>query len=88
MQNLIVKRGKSQIKSQAIQELVKRIFSDEKTKRQFLKDPDTVLTQFNLTEQEKKAVLNTYTKLGLVTSGSQQLEAALEATSDWFSPVP
>lgn len=76
------------MKSQALQDLVKKIFSDEKTKLQFESDPDTVLSQFNLTEQEKKAVLNTHAKLGLVTSDSQQLEAALIATTDWYSGGP
>lgn len=76
------------MKSQALQELVKKIFSDEKTKHQFLKDPDSVLTQFALTEEERKAVLNTHAKLGLVTSDSQQLEAALDPTWWWTAPVP
>ena len=42
------------MKSQALQDLVKKIFSDEKTKAQFLKDPNSVISQFALTEQEKK----------------------------------
>ena len=76
------------MKSQALQELVKKIFRDEKTKSQFLKDPESVLAKFTLTEQEKKAVLTTHSKLGLVTGNSQQLEAALSPTTDWFAPVP
>ena len=66
------------MKSQALQELVKKIFSDKKTRAQFMSNPDSVLGQFALTEQEKKAVLNTHAKLGLVTSDSQQLEAVLD----------
>ena len=42
------------MKSQALQELVKKIFGDEKTKLQFMSDPDSILSQFTLTEQEKK----------------------------------
>jgi len=76
------------MKSQALQELVKKIFSDEKTKNQFMSDPDSVLSQYDLTEQEKEAVLNTHTKLGLVTSDSPQLEAALDPTFVWMSPIP
>jgi len=72
------------MKSQALQELVKKIFSDEKTKAQFLKDPESVLSQFSLTEQEKKAVLNTHARLGLVTSDSPQLEAVLDPTGMWY----
>ena len=76
------------MKSKALQELVKKIFSNENTKQQFMSDPDSVLAQFNLTKQEKRAVLNTHTKLGLVTGNSQQLEAAIGPTSDWNAPTP
>jgi len=76
------------MKSEALQELVKTIFDDEKTRRQFMSDPDSVLAQFNLAEQEKRAVLNTHAKLGLVTADSQQLEAALDPTLYWHAPVP
>ena len=76
------------MKSQALQELVKKIFGDEKTRLQFESDPDSVLAQFNLTEQEKKAVLKTHTKLGLVTDGSPQLEAALDTDGPWLAAKP
>ena len=76
------------MKSQALQELVKKIFSDEKTKSQFMSNPDSVLAQFNLTEQEKRAVLNKHARLGLVTADSPQLEEALDPTIIWLSPVP
>ncbi len=72
------------MKSQALQELIKRIFSDEKTRLQFQSDPDSVLVQFSLTEQEKKAVLSTHAKLGLVTGDSQQLETTIDAAGIWF----
>jgi hypothetical protein len=75
------------MKSQALQELAKKIFSDEKTKLQFMSNPESVLAQFKLTEQEKKAVLNTHAKLGLVTADSQQLEAALSPTMEWLAPT-
>ena len=76
------------MKSQSLQELVKKIFGDEKTKHQFLKDPDSVISRFTLTEQEKKAVLNIHAKLGLVTSDSGQLEAALDPTWTWSAGGP
>ena len=75
------------MESQALQELVKKIFGDEKTRAQFTSNPESVLSQFTLTEQEKKAVLNTHAKLGLVTSDSQQLEAAIGPTIFWYSPT-
>jgi hypothetical protein len=71
------------MKSQALQELIKKIFSDEKTKLQFMSNPESVLAQFNLTEQEKKAVLTTHAKLGLATADSQQLEAVFDPLSFW-----
>ncbi|GAI18306.1 unnamed protein product [marine sediment metagenome] len=76
------------MKSQGLQELVKKIFGDEETKREFQKDPDIVLARYNLTEQEKKAVLKTHAKLGLVTSDSPQLEATLRANDGWWAPMP
>lgn len=69
--------------SQALQELVKKIFGNEQTKQQFISNPDSVLSQFPLSEQEKKAVLSTYAKLGLASADSQQLDAALNPTWVW-----
>jgi len=71
------------MKSKALQEMIKKVFSDEKTKLQFMSNPESVLAQFKLTEQEKKAVLNTHAKLGLVTADSHQLEAALGPFAIW-----
>ena len=76
------------MKSQGLRELVNRIFSDEKAKLQFESDPETVLSQYNLTEQEKNAVMKTHARFGLVTSGSTQLEATLGSTSSWLAPTP
>ena len=75
------------MKSQALQELVKKIFGDEETKCEFQKDPDSVLARYNLTEQEKKAVLKTHAKLGLVATGSEQLETVLNANNGWWEPT-
>jgi len=76
------------MKSQALQNLVKKIFGDEQTRRQFESNPDSVLSQFKLSEQERRAFMSTYGKLGLVTGGSQQLEATIKGNSGWTSPVP
>ena len=75
------------MKSQGLQELVKNIFSDEKTKAQFVLNPDSVLTQFSLTENEKKALLKTY-KLALATPDSSYLEEAVDPNTWWASPIP
>ncbi len=76
------------MKSQALQELVKKIFGDEKIKQEFQKDPDSVLARYNLTEQEKRAVIKTHAKLGLVVTGSDQLEATLAANQGWAERMP
>ncbi len=72
------------MKSQKLQELVRSIFTDEKIKSQFLNDPNSVLSNFPLTEGEKKAVLSTHAKLGLITSDSIQLEANIGPLVWWF----
>lgn len=72
------------MKSQKLQELVRSIFTDEKIKSQFLNDPNSVLSNFSLTEGEKKAILSTHAKLGLITSDSIQLEANIGPLVWWF----
>ena len=71
------------MKSEALQGLISKIFSDEKTRLQFMSDPDSVLSQFQLTDQEISAVLSTNAKLALITSDSQQLEAIVGPTAIW-----
>ena len=61
----------------ALQEFVKKVFSDEQTKQQFLADPKGVISHFALTEKEKSAVLKTHANFGIVTSSSPQMEAAI-----------
>ena len=72
------------MKSQALQELVKKIFSDEATRVKFKADPESVLSQYTLTEHEKKAVLSTYASLGTVTSDSPQLAAVIGPMGTWY----
>jgi hypothetical protein len=72
------------MKSQKLQELVNTVFSDESTKAQFISNPESVLSRYNLSELEKKAVLTVHTKLGLVTSDSSQFEAAINPMTEWW----
>jgi hypothetical protein len=72
------------MKAKALQELVNSIFNDEKIKQQFMSNPNEVLSRFSLTEPEKKAILSTHMKLGLVTSGSEQLEEIVGPTGTWL----
>ena len=71
------------MKSQALQKMVRDIFSNETTKAQFESNPEGVLSRYSLTSQERTAVLNTYKNMGLVTSDTPQMEAAIEPMGTW-----
>ena len=70
------------MESKGLQELVKKVFGNEKTKSEFMADPNKVMSRFSLTETERKAVLATHMKLGLVT-GSVQLDEAVGPLGLW-----
>jgi hypothetical protein len=72
------------MKSQSLQELVKKIFGDEGTRAQFESNPESVMVKFDLTESERKAVMSTYSTMGIVTSDSPQMEAAVKPNVTWF----
>ncbi len=72
------------MKSKSLQEMVKSIFCDETTKAEFLANPDSVMNRYNLTENEKTAVLNTSARVGLATSGSAALAVEPEAAIFWM----
>jgi len=72
------------MESQALQELVRKIFSDEETKSQFAATPESVLSKFSLTECEKEAILRAQTKFGLTNSDSLQLSAAMPLDDFWL----
>jgi hypothetical protein len=76
------------MKSKALQQLVSKIFGDEKTKHEFHENPDSVLAHYHLTEQEKKAVLLTHRNLGLAASGSEQFEETIQPNTGWGAPLP
>jgi hypothetical protein len=75
--------GGMKMGSNALQELIHKIFSDESTRCQFESNPESVVSQYSLTEPEKTAVLNIHTRLGMVTSESTQLAAVIEPRSWW-----
>jgi hypothetical protein len=72
------------MKSQSLQEMVKSIFCDDSTKEQFLANPDSVMSRYNLIENEKTAVLNTSSSFGLATSNSPALAAKIQAALFWM----
>jgi len=72
------------VKSQSLQEMVKSIFGDQSTKEQFLANPDSVMSRYNLTEHERTSVLNTSSRYGLATSDSPALAVGIEAALFWI----
>lgn len=72
------------MESQELKRLVSKIFGDKETREEFLKNPESVISRFSLTEQEKRVVLSTHAKLGLVTGDSIQLEDAIDPTVMWI----
>jgi hypothetical protein len=72
------------VKSQSLQEMVKSIFCDETTKAEFLSNPDSVMSRYNLTDHERTAVLNTSARMGLATSNSPALAASIQAGLLWI----
>ena len=70
------------MKSQGLQELIKTIFSNEQTKSQFMTNPESFLSRFDLTEEERGAVLRTHARLGLATN-SVQLESDISPMGFW-----
>jgi hypothetical protein len=80
--------GGMHMESKALRELVSKIFSDETTKAQFIANPEKVLSKYSINDDEKRAVLNTHSRLGLMTSGSSQLEATIQPNAWWNAPTP
>jgi len=71
------------VESQELKRFVSMIFNDPETRVEFLKNPDTVISRFSLTEQEKRLVLNTHARLNMVLTGSQQLVEDIDPTAIW-----
>jgi len=69
--------------SKSVRELVKKLFTEEETRAQFQKDPESILSRSTLSEQEKRSILATYKRSGL-TSNSPALEATIEPLVFWL----
>jgi hypothetical protein len=76
------------METKRLQELVKKVFSDQKTRVEFEKDPEKVIARFKLTEPERSAVLATQMKLGLAAAGGVKLDEAVDPAIIWNSPIP
>ena len=71
------------MQSEILSGMIKKIFGDEDMKRQFMSNPESIISQFALTQQEKKAVLCAHGSLGLAAGNSQvTLDAYPQAM--WF----
>ena len=72
------------MESRSLQDLIKKVFSEEKTRAEFRNNPESMLSRFTLTDQEKRAVLATHSKLGLVNGSSPALDATIEPMIFWL----
>jgi hypothetical protein len=71
------------MESQELKRFVSTIFNDPETRAEFLKDPDTVISRFSLTKQEKRSVLNSHARLNMALTGSQQSAENIDPTAMW-----
>jgi len=62
------------MKSQALQQMISKIHSDKAIRAQFMANPETVMSHYELTEQEKAAVLCTHAKLSVSSGNAVQIE--------------
>ncbi|MBT3363585.1 MAG: hypothetical protein HN929_06475 [Chloroflexi bacterium] len=67
----------------AVRSLVKKTFTDGKFKEDLLKDPSSTLAKFNLTTEEKDAIVNVHTSVGIVNGNSAVLEAKAQPMGGW-----
>ncbi len=67
----------------AMKELVKRIFSDEATKAQFMAEPDKMMSEYKLSAEERKAMTTTFAHLGTDSSGAATLKSVVAPMDQW-----
>ena len=70
--------------SKALQALVKTINQDEKTRGQFQADPESVMSRFVLSKEEKRAVLSSRRQIGLGVAGSSRLDSTIGPMGYWL----
>jgi hypothetical protein len=76
------------MKSETLKKFISDIFKDETKKNEFLEDPRHAMSEYGLSDQERKALMNVHDKIGVVSSDSVALEAALKPTIEWWAPEP
>ncbi|PPD58974.1 hypothetical protein [Dehalogenimonas etheniformans] len=65
-------------------ELVKKIFSNEETKKEFQADPEKFISAMDLTATEKNAVLSLHAKTGLITADGVSLQSNIGPMAGWL----
>lgn len=70
------------MESQALKQMVGKIFGDKEARKEFVRDPEKAVAKYQLTEIEKRAVLATHARLGLVTD-SVQLDTKADPSAIW-----
>ena len=68
-----------------LQKCIRDIFASEESRKQFESNPEGNLSRYQLTSQEKNAFMTVYSGMGLVTSDSAQMTAAIKAHYNWLS---
>jgi hypothetical protein len=76
------------MKSETLKKFISDIFNDETKKSEFIENPQRAMSGYGLSNQERKALMNVHDKVGLVSSDSAALEAALKPTIEWWAPEP
>lgn len=72
------------MRSNALSQFARKVFNDEETKKQFFANPESVMSQFNLTEPEKKAVLSKHAMMELAVPGSGTSNVAYGPMASWL----
>ena len=67
----------------AVKSLVKKTFSDSKFKESLIKDPGKTLAKFDLTDEEKDAIINVHTSVGVVGGNAAALDALIKPMASW-----
>ncbi|MFC1978509.1 hypothetical protein ACFLVP_00795 [Chloroflexota bacterium] len=67
----------------AVKSLVKKTFTDSKFKESLLKNPSGTLSKFDLTDEEKDAIINVHTSVGVVGGNSAILQATVKPMASW-----
>ncbi len=70
--------------SKGVQQLVKKVFSDAGLKAKFLSKPDEVLSSYDLTEEERDAILRVRSRLALTTDHGQ-IESDIVPLAYWIA---